>query len=206
MLKQSQVKFVVSLSIMADKVPSSLLSIVSAITPNAEGLCSSLMAIATRVEIAKGALILQEGKICRHIYFVSGGCLRIYTLNDGIEVNTDFVFEGGFATSLRSLRTASASDVSIQAWESSVLYRFDSAELLELYRTTPGAEAFGRGVVEGLLMRQEEYANIFRLYTGKERYQYLLRNKPEIIQRMSLSQIASYIGVARETLSRIRKS
>jgi CRP-like cAMP-binding protein len=163
------------------------------------------MAIASRVDVAKSSIILQEGHICRHIYFVASGCLRTYTLADGTEVNTDFIFEGSFATNLRSLRTASASDTSIQAYEPSELYRFDGAALLALYATTPGAETLGRAIIEDVLIRQQEYANMFRLYTGRQRYQYLLATRPQVVQRISLSHIASYLGIARETLSRIRR-
>lgn len=190
---------------MISNVPPSLLKTASAIVTDAQGLCEALMAIATRIDAPKGALLLQEGKICRYIYFVAGGCLRTYTLNDGAEINTDFVFEGSFATSLRSLRSGSGSDISIQAYEPSELYRFESSALLALYTAMPEAATFGRTIVEEVLMRQNEHANIFRLFSGKERYRYLLDTRPEIIQRVSLSQIASYIGVARETLSRIRR-
>jgi CRP-like cAMP-binding protein len=190
---------------MIIEVPPSLLNVVKASVSDAQELCRALMAIATRVDAPKGTMLLQEGKICRHIYFVAGGCLRTFTLNDGVEINTDFVFEGSFATSLRSLRTASGSDISIQAYEASELYCFESAAVLDLYTKMRDAETFGRTIVEQVLMRQDEYANMFRLFSGKERYQYLLRTRPEIIQRVSLSQIASYIGIARETLSRIRR-
>lgn len=190
---------------MVNDIPSSLLRTVSAITVGAEALCEALLTTATHVEATKGTLILHEGMICRHIYFVARGCLRAYTLNNGTEINTDFIFEGRFATSLRSLRSTSPSDISIQAYETSELYRFESTALLDLYTKMPGAEAFGRTVVEQVLIRQEEHANMFRLFTGKERYQYLLASRPEIIQRVSLSQVASYIGIARETLSRIRR-
>jgi len=186
-------------------VPPPLYAAAKAIVTDAQELCVALMSIATRVDAPKGTLLLQEGNICRHIYFVACGCLRTFTLNDGAEVNTDFVFEGCFATSLRSLRSASGSDVSVQAYEASELYCFESAALLDLYTKMREAETFGRTIVEQVLMRQDEYANMFRLFSGKERYQYLLDTRPEIIQRVSLSQIASYIGVARETLSRIRK-
>jgi len=190
---------------MVNDIPASLLRTVSAIVPDAEELCKAMIAISTRIEAAKGNPILREGNICRHIYFVSSGCLRAYALNNGIEINTDFIFEGGFATSLRSLRSASGSDISIQAYEPSELYRFEGAALLDLYTRMSGAEAFGRTVVEQVLIRQEEHANMFRQFTGKERYLHLLATRPEIIQRVSLSQMASYIGIARETLSRIRR-
>lgn len=190
---------------MAMGVPLSLRNTVSAIVPDSSLLCEALETIGERMDVSKGTTLLREGTICRHIYFVASGCLRMFMLTDGVEINTDFVFEGGFATSLRSLRTSSDSEVSIQAYESAEVYRFTGSSMLDLYKTTPGAETFGRSIIEGLLMRQEEHANMFKIFSGKERYQFLANNYPQIIQRVSLTQIASYIGIARETLSRIRK-
>ncbi len=190
---------------MAIIVPSSLRNVVSAVVPNSSALCEALGAIAERIDIKKGTVLLREGTVCRHIYFVAGGCFRIFTIANGVEVNTDFIFEGHFATSLRSLRTSSDSEFSIQAYESSEVYRFSGSAMLDLYKTTPGAETLGRSIIEGVLMRQEEHANTFKTFSGKERYQFLADNHPQIIQRISLTQIASYIGVARETLSRIRR-
>lgn len=190
---------------MAIVVPLSLRNAVSAIVADSSSLCDALGTIAERIDVKKGTILLREGTICRHIYFVANGCLRIFTLTNGVEVNTDFIFEGHFATSLRSLRSSSDSEVSIQAYESSEVYRFTGSSMLDLYRTVAGAETFGRSIIEGLLMRQEEHANMFKTLSGKERYQFLIDNYPQIVQRISLTYIASYIGVARETLSRIRR-
>ena len=156
-------------------------------------------------QIKRHENILNQGIICRNIFFVENGYLRIYTNKDGKEINTDFIFENSFTTNLKSLRLAIPSDTTFQAGELSTIYEFDKDILLALYKESPEIESFGRKLLEQLLIAQEEHANLFKIFKPEERYKYLQTNKPELLQRVSLSQISSYIGVARETLSRIRK-
>jgi CRP-like cAMP-binding protein len=157
------------------------------------------------VHVKKKKNILSEGQVCKGIYFVESGYLRMFAHKDGLEINTGFVFENDFATNLKSLRLAAPSDTTIQAGEDSILYVFEKGTLLGLYNESPEIGSFGRMLLEQLLMAQEEHANLFKIFTPAERYKYLQTNHPQLLQRVSLSQIASYLGVARETLSRIRK-
>jgi CRP-like cAMP-binding protein len=165
-----------------------------------------LFEIAIQREFTKGEVILRQGQICKTIMFVEKGYLRTFIDKDGTEINTDFTFEGNFTTNLKSLRSASLADTSIQAGEITIIYEFDKDRLLELYKVSPEIESFGRKLLEQLLITQEEHANLFKIYSPTERYRYLQANKSEILQRVSLSQLSSYLGVARETLSRIRKN
>src|SRR5690606_39121700 len=164
-----------------------------------------LFQIANQRQYAKGHIILKKGQICQTIIFVEKGYLRTFIDKDGKEINTDFTFEGNFTTNLKSLRNSSQSDTSIQAGEITTIYEFDKNKLLELYNVSAEIESFGRKLLEQLLIAQEEHITLFKLYTSTERYQYLQNNKSEMLQRISLSQLSSYLGIARETLSRIRK-
>src|SRR5205085_944383 len=67
--------------------------------------------------LQKGEIILKEGQVCRTIIFVEKGYLRTFMDKDGTEINTDFIFEGNFTTNLKSLRSATPSDTTIQAGE-----------------------------------------------------------------------------------------
>jgi CRP-like cAMP-binding protein len=179
---------------------------IKALANNMSGLNIDRLFNATQVKtVARGERILVEGKVCKHIYFVESGCLRLFTTRDGIEINTDFIFENNFTTNLKSLRSSNPSDLTIEAYESSVVYVFEKDALLALYKESSEIESFGRKLLEQLLMAQEDHANLFKLYAPRERYEYILENYPQIIQRVSLTQLASYLGIARETLSRIRK-
>jgi CRP-like cAMP-binding protein len=157
-------------------------------------------------QLQKGEIVLKEGQTCSTILFVEKGYLRSFIDKDGIEINTDFIFEGNFTTNLKSLRSSTPSDTTIQAGEPTTIYEFDKEKLLELYKVSPEIESFGRKLLEQLLIAQEEHSSLFKIYSPTERYQYLRNTKPEMLQRISLSQLASYLGIARETLSRIRKN
>ena len=156
-------------------------------------------------QLAKGSILLKQRQICKSVFFIEKGYVRTFMDKDGIEINIDFTLEGNFTTNLKSLRNNTPSDVVIQAGEALTVYEFDKDRLLQLYHVSAEIESFGRKLLEQLLIASEEHANLFKMFSPTERYQYLLTDKPEMLQRISLSQLASYLGIARETLSRIRK-
>lgn len=191
---------------MTKRNKSLLFNRIITLTEISETSIDKLFEIANPKQFEKGINLLKEGQICKKIFFVEKGLLRtFYNKDDGNEINTNFTFEGNFATNLKSLSSSTLSDTSIKTSEPTFIYEFDKDQLLELYKHSPEIESFGRKLLEQLLIEQEEHSNLFKLYSPKERYQYLQQNKPELLQRISLSQIASYLGIARETLSRIRK-
>ncbi len=165
-----------------------------------------LFETAKQRQFAKGQTLLRQGQICKSVFFVENGYLRTFIDKDGKEINTDFTFEGNFTTNLKSLRSSSPSDTTINAEEPATVYEFDKDKLLELYQVSAEIESFGRKLLEQLLIAQEQHTNLFKVYSPTERYQYLRNSQPEMLQRVSLSQLASYLGIARETLSRIRKN
>lgn len=191
---------------MTDNSKTLLHKKITSLTEMSVSNLNKLFETATQRQLEKGEIILKQGQICKNIVFVEKGYLRTFYDKDGNEINTNFAFEGDFTTNLKSLRTGSFSDTSIQARETTNIYEFDKNKLLELYEVSAEIESFGRKLLEQLLIASEEHTNLFKIYSPKERYQYLQTNKPEILQRISLSQLASYLGVARETLSRIRKN
>lgn len=166
---------------------------------------NKLFEITVAKDLKKGKLILRERRVCKTIVFVEKGYLRTYVEKDGVEINTDFTFENNFTTNLKSLRSNLGSDTNIITGEDSTIFEFDKDKLLDLYKVSPEIESFGRKLLEQLLISQEEHSNLFKIYSPTERYHYLLQHNPNFLQRVSLSQLASYLGVTRETLTRIRR-
>jgi CRP-like cAMP-binding protein len=166
---------------------------------------SSVTQIATLHYFKKGQNLVAQDQICKHLFFVEEGCIRTFTIHDGNEINLSFTFENHFATSLKSLRQGIPSELTLQAMEPTTVYVFEKDALFGLYKSDYQIESFGKSIIEELLEAQEDHSNLFKLYTPAERYYFLQQHFPEIIQRISLSHLASYLGVARETLSRIRK-
>ncbi|GAB3320882.1 Crp/Fnr family transcriptional regulator [Larkinella ripae] len=165
-----------------------------------------LLDAAPQKSLLKGGYLVKEGQVCKAIYFLESGSVRTFYNKDGKEINTRFSFENSFVTDLKSLRMATPADYSIQASEETVFWEFGKETLLNLYRQSPEIESFGRNLLEQMLLDQEEHANLFKIFSPTERYQYVAQHFPQLLQRISLSQLSSYLGIARETLSRIRKN
>jgi CRP-like cAMP-binding protein len=158
----------------------------------------------TEQQFKKGQTLLQTGEVCNSIFFICKGlCKSCYT-NDGKEINTSFFFENDFASNIKSLTNGSKSEYDIIAYEHSTTIVFDKTKLLNAYKNSQEIETFGRKLLETIVSKQEEHSNSFKLLAPRERYEHLQLTQPGFLQRISLTQAASYLGVSRETLSRIR--
>ncbi|MPR32020.1 Crp/Fnr family transcriptional regulator [Salmonirosea aquatica] len=155
--------------------------------------------------ITKNEFLLTEGKVCPGIYFLVQGCLRTYRLIDGKEVNTAFHFENDFVCELESLSTGTPSHKFIQTLEDSRTIFIPKAQLIGLYQNSTSFQELGRKILEQVAITEQKYSSLFTLYSPQDRYAYILENYPHLIQRVPLQYLASYLGIARETLSRIRK-
>lgn len=153
---------------------------------------------------AKGAYLLEAGQSCHSIFFISKGYCRLYQDKEGVEINTNFYFETDFATNIQSLVTNAKSTYAIQACEALKVIRFDKQQLLELYKHAPEIESFGRKLLEILLAKQQAHIDLFKLLSAGERYEYIRVHQATMLERVSLTQLSSYLGIRRETLSRIR--
>lgn len=159
----------------------------------------------TEQKFKKGETLLKVGEVCKSIFFVSNGLCKAFYTQDGKEINTSFYFENDFATNTKSLTTGIKSEYKIIAYEDATVIKFDKTELLNAYKQSKEIETFGRKLLEIIVSKQEEHSNSFKLLTSKQRYDNLVSTFPEFLQRVSLTQTASYLGMSRETLSRLRK-
>lgn len=147
---------------------------------------------------------LQHGKICRNIAFIEEGLLRLFYLNDGKEVTNCFCQEGSVATSYSSLITQRESDVAIQAIEPSILITLPYERLQKLYSNDPFWQQVGRLAAENEFVTSEYHNRFLRDLSATERYRQVLENESELLQRVPLNYLATYLQIAPETLSRIR--
>ncbi len=161
-------------------------------------------ALAT-MKFSSGEDLLPEGKTCTALYFIVLGYCRAFYNEDGREVNTSFFFEGEIATNIASFGDGRPSEFTIQAGEALTVVRFDKGRLMEIARQHAEIETLGRKCLQTIARKQEKLGAIYQRLNPQERYEYLEEHYPGIIQRVSLTQLASFIGVARETLSRIRR-
>jgi CRP-like cAMP-binding protein len=155
-------------------------------------------------KIQKGDFLIKEGQICKKIAFVSKGLFRVYYLKDGIEINNCFCLENSITCSFTSFVNQTPSTENIQALEDSVIVTLSFDSLNQLYNKSIQWQTVRRLLTEKECFRLSDRANTLSFETALEKYQNLLRLQPELIQRVSIQYLASYIGVSRETLSRIR--
>lgn len=155
--------------------------------------------------VKKRAHILHQGKTCRHIHFVASGLLKMYYLRDGGEITTCFCKENRIATAYQSLISKQPSEMAIQAVEASEVVSMPFDTLQELYAQGLFWQQMGRMVVEEEYIITACYTRLINDKSAKQRYLEILNNDPELLQRASLADLASYLQVTPETISRIRK-
>ena len=156
------------------------------------------------MEVAKKEFILKQGYICRNIYFISRGLLRCYYIIDYKEINSWFMKEGDVIISVESFFNQIESKESIQALEDSFLFYFSYEELQYAYEQFPDFNSIGRILTEKYYQLSEQRLYSLRMQKAHERYHFLMDHFPQILQRVPLTNIASYLGITLETLSRIR--
>lgn len=164
----------------------------------------SLEAALQKVELAKGAFLITEGKVCSHLYFLEQGSMRGFYNLEGKEVTYWFAFENNFVTSFLSFITRKPGMENIQAMEDCALWAIAYDDLQKLYTKHPDMERLGRIVHERYYVMLEERFVSNHFKEARERYENLLTHAPHILQRVPLGYIASYLGITQETLSRIR--
>lgn len=151
-----------------------------------------------------GAYFLQQGKICKKVAFVEEGLLRLYYLNDGKIVTTCFCKENTITTSYSSLITQQESDIAIQAIEPCKLIVLPYTALQKLYEQHLFWQQVGRLAAENELIIIESYHRLLRDLSATDRYLQILEHNSELLQRVPLNYLATYLQIAPETLSRIR--
>lgn len=169
------------------------------------GVFESILPYLSEEQIEPGSYFLQQGKTCKRIAFIEKGLMRLYYLNDGKEVTTCFCKENTITCSYKSLITKTPSELSIQAIEPCKLIVFTYDSLQKLYQKELFWQQVGRLAAENEFINMECHNRFLLDLSATERYKDVLENDAELLQRVPLNHLASYLQVAPETLSRIRK-
>lgn len=144
--------------------------------------------------------------LCRYVGFIVKGIFRVYYIDPKteLEYNLYFAGENMFITSLKSLLTRTTCPYLIEALETSELMVMQYDHLQQLYERSHGWERFGRLLAEQYFLMNQLRSESLLAQTAEERYVDLLTNHPDILNRVSLSHISSYLGIKGPSLSRIR--
>jgi len=157
-----------------------------------------------RKEFQKNELILEEGSVCRYFYFLEEGLIRFFLLNDGNDITKFFTVAPYCFTSNDSFRNQNQAVENIQALEKTVVWQItlkQANDLLEL----KSWNTFTRKFVHEVQSHIEELLMESKNETAENRYLNLLKKYPDLIQKIQLKHLSTFLGIAPQSMSRIRK-
>ncbi len=158
-------------------------------------------------KLRKRQYLLQEGDVCKHLAFVAKGLLRSYNVDDkGNEHISVFGWEGWWLSDLKSFLSGVPAVFNIDAIEDSELMMISLADYNALTLTVPIMDRYFRILYQNSLVTKEHRLMSAITHTAEEKYVHLVESHPHIIERIPQNLIASYLGFAPETLSRIKKN
>lgn len=159
-----------------------------------------------RVKYKRNTLLLEEGKVAHEVFFVEKGCLRQFFVNEkGVEKTCNFVFEHEFLTDLESFSRQSKSTTNIITQETAECLVINCKELVTCMAHSPAIASLFNVIIENVATFNIRRIQSLLSQSPEQQFENLLQNQPKIMQRIPQRYIAQYLGIAPESLSRIRK-
>ena len=156
------------------------------------------------LSIPSKTMLLEEGKIADKLYFIRKGCLRLFFYNEGKDITFQFFFEGDFVASFDSLYKGTPSLFSLESIEpSEVMFIKKENFYNEIENNSSLRKVYEEKIIERFSFYQHLFLSRIK-NTPQQRYEELLKEYPNIIQRVPQHYIASYLGITPVSLSRIR--
>ncbi len=160
----------------------------------------------TVTELAKKALYITCGEIQQQGGYLVKGLIRAFHSDDaGNEKNIYFIPENEYTFHYASFMDKAPCPLSFQCLEPCVIVDFPIDHIHQAYNDMPQFERYGRRILEHKLKVQQQRLESFLFQTAEQRYLDFIRQYPRLFNRISLSQLCSYLGVERQTLTRIRQ-
>ena len=160
--------------------------------------------ISSIVNIKKNNDLQSIGHTCKTIYFINKGIARIYYYKEENDITECFAFENNIIARVESLFSGKPSKKGIQILEDAELVGINSGQLFKLYDSFPEIERLFRKIFETAYVDTVHRIEGIQFHTAEERYKALLSEAPNILQRVPLKYVASYLGITQVSLSRIR--
>lgn len=162
-------------------------------------ICSHLSIL----NLDKKHVIIKENQRHDFAYFLIKGAVRSYYLKDGAEVNTWFAFENDMVGSLHNYKDRPSRET-IELIENSTLISINLKKIKPLMFSNIQISNFVNLIIEDYASFLEDKIYFSQMMSSTEKYQILLEKEPQLFQRIPLTYIASFLGISRETLSRLR--
>ena len=158
------------------------------------------------IELKPKHFFIHANAMQKEIGFVYSGLLRAFYIdNNGNEISVNFIRENRYATHYAAFITQTPSKYYFQCLESTVLVTISYKHIQEGYEKFPIFERYGRLVAEAVLKIQQKRIEGFLFDNAETRYLDFIKENSDLFNRVSLSYLASYLGIERQSLTRIRK-
>jgi len=179
-------------------------NIINSIYPVSGDCILSLQQELELVKLQRRHLVLREGERCDHAFFVIKGLLRSYYTKGDAEICCRFMHENHIGLSTNSFYMRRVGYENIETIEPTIIARIHYNKLQKLYTKFPEFNFVARVWTEHYSSMTDNWLYMMRKQSAEERYRFFVKKYPELIQRVPLKYIASFLGVNLETLSRIR--
>jgi CRP-like cAMP-binding protein len=160
--------------------------------------------IAQSMYTPKNEIILKYGDFCKNIWFIEQGAVKAYEIYEGEFRTIHFFTEHSFFTNYNSLLTKKSSEIEFKCVENCSILKININELENLYSKHHELEHIGRKIAELQYIAEHNLRRLFLNMNAKQRYEYIETTEPDIIKRFSQKDVASFIGITKVSLSRLR--
>jgi CRP-like cAMP-binding protein len=171
------------------------------LTPEAENAISKICIIHT---IKKNLDLQPIGHSCKTIYFIKKGLARIYYFKNDMDITEGFYFENSIIARVESLFTGKPSRKAIQVLEDAIVVGIHASSLFKLYDQHHDIERLFRKIFEAAYVDTVNRVEGMQFHSAEEKYKALLNEAPDVLKRVPLKYVASYLGITQVSLSRIR--
>ena len=165
-----------------------------------------LESILVLMKFAKGQMILSEGEICKHVYYIERGLIRQFYFKNGKQITEHLGEDRSIFMCIESLFREEPTKLQVEAIEPTWVYALPKQKLEQVALHNVNIQILYRKILEESLITSQVHADLVRFETAQARYKRMCKLSPQVILRAPLVYIASYLQMTPETLSRVRSS
>jgi CRP-like cAMP-binding protein len=157
------------------------------------------------MELERNQLLVKQGEVCKHVYFIVKGCLQVFTYdNEMNETTRDIVTEGTWCSELVSFSSGQPASENIRTVEACQLIAVDNKGFQTLIQTIPQFDKMYKQILENSYANSVYRINTFMALSALDRIKWLMERRPKLMTRVSSKLIASYLGINKDVFSRLK--
>ena len=165
-----------------------------------------LESILVPMKFTKGQMILSEGEVCKHVYYIERGLIRQFYFKNGKQITEHLGEDRSIFMCIESLFREEPTKLQVEALEPTWVYALPKQKLEQVALHNVNIQILYRKILEESLITSQIHADLVRFETAQARYKRMCKLSPQVILRAPLVYIASYLQMTPETLSRVRSS